>query len=77
MWVTRGTSADTAGRSFLQESLLDFGSAGLLLAVLRMHTDPKSGRLAEPSFVGEAIQLAGRDTEAAMQGWLDQLFRQL
>lgn len=65
------------GRSFLQESLSEFGSSGLLLQVLRSDGANPSAKH-KSSSVGQAVQLAGSDLEGApMQGWLDQLFRDL
>lgn len=69
--------ADTLGLSFLQESLSEFGSSGLLLQVLRADgANPSADR--KTTYVGQATQMAAGDLEGnRMQEWLDQLFRDL
>ncbi|BEJ14085.1 hypothetical protein CspHIS471_0312590 [Cutaneotrichosporon sp. HIS471] len=64
-------------RSLLQESLSEFGKAGLLLHVLRTQTDQAPGHDHTHKYLGEAVQLAAQDSEDSMQLWVDQLFRKL
>ncbi|CAK9780474.1 hypothetical protein CC85DRAFT_283464 [Cutaneotrichosporon oleaginosum] len=77
-WTVIRPGGDTelvdSGLSFMQEAMSEFGSAGLLLHVLRMQSDQGRDR---PTYLGEAIQMAGRESEDTMQEWLNQLFRYL
>lgn len=67
------------GRVFLQESMSEFGKAGLFLQVLYMDGEQNDSQRA-PDAIGRAMQIANRDDVAkgkARNVWLDQVILDL
>ncbi|GMK53787.1 hypothetical protein CspeluHIS016_0103730 [Cutaneotrichosporon spelunceum] len=73
----RDTAFIDSCRTFMQESLLEFGEAGLLLHVLRTQTDEAARHKPALTYLGEAVQLVDQDSKDSMKNWIDQLFHKL